>query len=193
MHRKAECRLPAVPALQQPRAATLDCQWIVGVGCAVAGSSLPLSVRPQLLPRARTGAAPCQARATTRCAAQYQAEKRPCPLLTTKPSPPPRGRLLPDPRYDAVRCIAMAVLEDAQDVPDGDFVTRCLLHCKDAAGPPADALHDVQARSHRRSLSHQIPLSWNDLLPDTRRPFVLVGGTRQRWLGIRGARTGGGV
>lgn len=57
-----------------------------------------------------------------------------------------RGRLLPDPRYDAVRVIALATLDDAEDVPDGDFVTRCLLHCADAGGPPSDALHGFQVQ-----------------------------------------------
>ena len=61
-----------------------------------------------------------------------------------------RGRLLPDPRYDAVRVIALATLDDAEDVPDGDFATRCLLHCADANAVDrgaVDALHDVQARN----------------------------------------------
>ncbi len=55
-----------------------------------------------------------------------------------------RGRLLPDPRYDAVRCIALATLDDAEDVPNGDFVTRALLHCGDGGAGPSDALHDIQ-------------------------------------------------
>lgn len=55
-----------------------------------------------------------------------------------------RGRLLPDPRYDAVRVIALATLDDAEEVPDGAFATRCLLHCADAGSPPADALHGIQ-------------------------------------------------
>lgn len=62
-----------------------------------------------------------------------------------------RGRLLPDPRYDAVRVIALATLDDAEDVPGGDFVTRCLLHCADAAGPPSDALHGIQVRGIKAS------------------------------------------
>ncbi len=58
-----------------------------------------------------------------------------------------RGRLLPDPRYDAVRIIALATLDDAEEVPDGAFATRCLLHCADAGAPPADALHGIQVGS----------------------------------------------
>jgi hypothetical protein len=60
-----------------------------------------------------------------------------------------RGRLLPDPRYDAVRVIALATLDDAEEVPDGAFATRCLLHCADAGSPPADALHGIQVPDNK--------------------------------------------
>jgi hypothetical protein len=68
-----------------------------------------------------------------------------------------RGNLLPDPRYDAVRCIALAHFEDTEDVPDGSYRARALcfqclpeglqlapaaasshaLHGAAGAGPPA--------------------------------------------------------
>ena len=45
-----------------------------------------------------------------------------------------RGSLLPDPRYDAVKCIIMAVMDDDEDVPDGRFTARVLL-CDGADEP----------------------------------------------------------
>ena len=48
-----------------------------------------------------------------------------------------RGTLLPDPRYDAARCIIMAVFDDDEDVPDGKFATRLISY--DAANPSAAA------------------------------------------------------
>ena len=45
-----------------------------------------------------------------------------------------RGSLLPDPRYDAVKCILLAVMDDDEDVPDGRFTARVLL-CDDSEGP----------------------------------------------------------
>ncbi len=44
-----------------------------------------------------------------------------------------RGTLQPDPRYDAARCIIMAVFDDDEDVPDGKFSTRLLQY--DASAP----------------------------------------------------------
>jgi len=38
-----------------------------------------------------------------------------------------RGHLLPDPRHDAVRAVIIAVAEDNEDVPDGQYFTRVLL------------------------------------------------------------------
>ncbi len=69
-------------------------------------------------------------------------------LLT---SPHRRGRFLPDPRYDAVRCIALAVQDDGEDVPDGHFAARVLLSCGEGAGArPQDGLHGVQVTPQRR-------------------------------------------
>lgn len=45
-----------------------------------------------------------------------------------------RGSLLPDPRYDAVKAIIMAVMDDDEDVPDGRFTARVLL-CDGGEGP----------------------------------------------------------
>jgi len=56
-----------------------------------------------------------------------------------------RGRLLPDPRYDAVRCIALSAQDDGEDVPDGLFLTRVLLNCGEGlAGRPLDGLYGIQ-------------------------------------------------
>ncbi|KAG7673423.1 hypothetical protein KSW81_006633 [Nannochloris sp. 'desiccata'] len=38
-----------------------------------------------------------------------------------------RGQLLPDPRYDAVRAVVIAVTDDEEDVPDGNFFARIFL------------------------------------------------------------------
>jgi hypothetical protein len=53
------------------------------------------------------------------------------------------GNLLPDPRYDAVRCIIMAVMDDDEDVPDSRFTARMMLF-DDTPRPPRDGLGDVQ-------------------------------------------------
>ncbi|KAK9818869.1 hypothetical protein WJX74_003598 [Apatococcus lobatus] len=61
-----------------------------------------------------------------------------------------RGTLLPDPRYDATRCIIMSVFDDNEDVPDGRFATRLLQY--DAAAPPgtttASPLPGIQNEVH---------------------------------------------
>lgn len=54
-----------------------------------------------------------------------------------------RGSLLPDPRYDAVRCIVMAVMDDDEDVPDWRYSTRMLLYDEQGRSP-RDGLADVQ-------------------------------------------------
>lgn len=38
-----------------------------------------------------------------------------------------RGQLLPDPRFDAVRAVVIAVTDDEEDVPDGNFFARIFL------------------------------------------------------------------
>ncbi len=38
-----------------------------------------------------------------------------------------RGTLLPDPRYDALRCIVLAAADDAEDMSDGNYTARVLL------------------------------------------------------------------
>lgn len=38
-----------------------------------------------------------------------------------------RGRLLPDPKYDEVKAIALAVMDDDEEVPDGDYALRLLI------------------------------------------------------------------
>ena len=49
-----------------------------------------------------------------------------------------RGSLLPDPRYDVVRCIVLAAANDVEDVAAGRFAARALLF--DAPGAPPSRL-----------------------------------------------------
>lgn len=44
-----------------------------------------------------------------------------------------RGALLPDPRLDAVRAVALAVVDDDEEVPDGQYTARLLLFDSSAA------------------------------------------------------------
>lgn len=56
---------------------------------------------------------------------------------------PGRGSLLPDPRYDAVRAVFLAVMDDVEECPDGLYTARLLLF--DETGTAAkDALTHVQ-------------------------------------------------
>lgn len=62
---------------------------------------------------------------------------------------PYRGSLLPDPRYDAVRCVAMAACDDSEEVPEGNYTARLLIFdpqgsgCSSANCMP-DGLHSLQ-------------------------------------------------
>ena len=55
-----------------------------------------------------------------------------------------RGTLLPDPRYDAVRCIVLAAADDAEDMSSGTCATRVLL-LDDKGRGAMDGLSNVQA------------------------------------------------
>ena len=49
-----------------------------------------------------------------------------------------------------MRCIVLAAQDDGEDVPDGAFLARVLLHCDDAptaGGRVPDGINDMQAGS----------------------------------------------
>jgi len=63
-----------------------------------------------------------------------------------------RGTLLPDPKYDKVRCIAVATCDDSEEVPAGNYTARVLMFVDKAADASArspDGLHDVQVCASR--------------------------------------------
>ena len=63
-----------------------------------------------------------------------------------------RGTLLPDPKYDKVRCIAVATCDDSEEVPAGNYTARVLMFVDKAADASArspDGLHDVQVCAAR--------------------------------------------
>lgn len=55
-----------------------------------------------------------------------------------------RGSLLPDPRYDAVRAVFLAVMDDVEECPDGLYTARLLLF-DDTGTAAKDAMDHVQA------------------------------------------------
>lgn len=59
-----------------------------------------------------------------------------------------RGTLFPDPRYDAVRCVALATCDDSEEVPDGQYTTRVLIFdpegCAGGSRRPLDGLDGLQ-------------------------------------------------
>lgn len=54
-----------------------------------------------------------------------------------------RGSLLPDPRYDAVRAVFLAVMDDVEECPDGLYTARLLLF-DDTGTAAKDAMNHVQ-------------------------------------------------
>ena len=58
-----------------------------------------------------------------------------------------RGTLLPDPRYDALRCIVLAAADDAEDMSDGNYTARVLLF-HDKTTKLQDGLPNVQVGMH---------------------------------------------
>lgn len=72
-----------------------------------------------------------------------------------------RGSLLPDPRYDAVRAVFLAVMDDVEECPDGLYTARLLLF--DETGTAAkDAMDHVQASylEHAHHTLHVHALCW---------------------------------
>lgn len=65
-----------------------------------------------------------------------------------------RGSLLPDPRYDVVRCIALAAANDVEDVAGGRFAARALLFDAPGAPPSRLGMPDVQARCVSAARAH---------------------------------------
>jgi len=55
-----------------------------------------------------------------------------------------RGSLLPDSRYDAVRAVVLAVMDDVEECPDGLYTARIMLF-DDSGKAPKDAMNHVQA------------------------------------------------
>jgi hypothetical protein len=58
-----------------------------------------------------------------------------------------RGTLLPDPKYDKVRCITVATCDDSEEVPAGNYTARVLMFVDkgaDASARPPDGLHEIQ-------------------------------------------------
>lgn len=55
-----------------------------------------------------------------------------------------RGTLLPDPRYDAIRCVVLVAAEDAEDMSSNSCTARALLF-DPKGGRPMDGLPTVQA------------------------------------------------
>ena len=51
---------------------------------------------------------------------------------------------MPDPRYDAVRAVVLAVMDDVEECPDGLYTARIMLF-DDSGKPPKDAMNYVQA------------------------------------------------
>ncbi len=58
-----------------------------------------------------------------------------------------RGTLLPDPRYDALRCIVLAAADDAEDMSDGNYTARVLLF-HEKTTKLREGLPNVQVHMH---------------------------------------------
>ena len=61
-----------------------------------------------------------------------------------------RGSLLPDPRYDAVRAVFLAVMDDVEECPDGLYTARLLLF-DDTGTAAKDAMNYVQASQQSKT------------------------------------------
>ncbi|DBA81937.1 hypothetical protein WJX77_000726 [Trebouxia sp. C0004] len=64
-------------------------------------------------------------------------------LLSIEVHADTRGSLLPDPRYDAVRAIVLAVMDDVEECQDGLYTARIMLF-DDSGKAPKDAMNHVQ-------------------------------------------------
>lgn len=54
--------------------------------------------------------------------------------------------MLPDPRYDAVQAIVLAVMDDVEECPDGLYTARLMMF-DDSGRAPKDAMTHVQVGS----------------------------------------------
>lgn len=73
-----------------------------------------------------------------------------------------RGSLLPDPRYDAVRAVFLAVMDDVEECPDGLYTARLLLF-DDTGTAAKDAMNHVQACQQKKA--PEIPYQYSCFLP----------------------------
>ena len=67
-------------------------------------------------------------------------------LLSIEVHAASRGSLLPDPRYDTVHCIFMAVMDDDEVAEDLRFTTRVLIFDEEVTSTQ-DGLADIQAKA----------------------------------------------
>lgn len=66
-----------------------------------------------------------------------------------------RGSLLPDPRYDKLRCIIMTVMDDDEVATDLDFTVRILLW-DEKHRSVRDGLSDTQVRGTAPGFSERL-------------------------------------
>ena len=64
----------------------------------------------------------------------------------------PRGTLLPDPRYDALRCVVLAAADDAEDMGGANLTARVLVFDDKQPLIDREGLPNVQARARRQQL-----------------------------------------
>ena len=76
-------------------------------------------------------------------------------LLSVEVHAASRGSLLPDPRYDTVHCIFMAVMDDDEVAEDLRFTTRVLIFDEEVTSTQ-DGLADIQARLSLSELDMQL-------------------------------------
>ena len=77
-------------------------------------------------------------------------------LLSIEVHAASRGSLLPDPRYDAVHCIFMAVMDDDEVAEDLRFTTRVLIFDEKVTSAQ-DGLTNIQAHLLEKRLTHSSP------------------------------------
>ena len=66
-----------------------------------------------------------------------------------------RGTLLPDPRYDAIRCVVLAAADDAEDMASSSCTTRVMLF-DDKGRRPMEGLPNVQVGMSLLRLPHTL-------------------------------------
>ncbi|GMH43547.1 hypothetical protein BSKO_11469 [Bryopsis sp. KO-2023] len=82
-----------------------------------------------------------------------------------------RGSLLPDPRYDSVRCIVMSATNDADETSDGVYPTHVLLFDPENGSPSNDGLGGIpecvfSVYSDEKNMFQAFMESVRDLDPD---------------------------